>query len=433
MRIRDYGVFLLDGIFRRKLLFILNIILCFIAFVLIGGALQNFNLLAYRVEKVRTVTAIEEDRLCVMKSTAYNFLEDETYGKRLNQILAEVKGLSGVAWAGRYTAGTLVIPEYLDDPKAIEIARAAAAQDETRIPSEVKIRGMFGGIAMDRELLGACRLGVLQEQYERFVVDEEGRLPILAGAAYRDLLKEGQVLVNAGGKQYVVIGFLKEGCRFFYEGGILESTKGYTPLDNRIIILPEDTDNSLYVSSYKDTMLAALAPGADVQEVTRQVNEAANRYGMGVEFQTLSQEIQAYRQSQAEEIRRWGLLALTVIGLGLLSVTATGAVGVLMEKRQYAIYMASGISTRSIGILVALENGVKVLLGMLLAAGYIYRELQRNWIYSEGAKAILKEVLMGNTFPVLVALALLAGLATSVIPIGILRRCRVSALLRQEH
>lgn len=433
MRIRDYGVFLLDGIFRRKLLFILNIILCFIAFVLIGGALQNFYLVEYRVEKAREVSAIEEGRLCVMKSLAQNFMEDETYGKRLNQILEEVKGLSDVAWAGRYTEGGLLIPAYLDDPKAIEIAKAAAKQSEAGIPADVKIRGSFNGLAMDREVLNACRLEMEQEQYERFVVDGEGRFPLLAGAAYRDLLKEGQVLVNAGGEQYVVIGFLKEGSRFFYEGGILEGTKGYTELDNKIIILPEDTDNSFYVACYKDTMLACLAPGADALEVVRQVNEAANRYGMDVEFKTLSQEIQSYRQSQAEEIRRWGLLALTLIGLGLLSVTATGAVGVLMEKRQYAIYMASGITTQSIGVLVTLENGIKVLFGMLLAAAYIHRELQGNLLYSASVRAVMKEVLTGKTCPTLLLLALAAGLATSVIPIWILRRCKVSSLLRQEH
>ncbi len=194
-----------------------------------------------------------------------------------------------------------------------------------------------------------------------YLGDSFSEIPV--GTEYKCEFKEiGMVLTIR------VMGIIEKGEEWLdasigsLQGEILKSSYN---LDNEVIMAFND-------SVYNGMMFYTLNDNADMKDTQKKLYDLAEKHNMDVTIGGVASRFAA-TETQYKSFREiLFALMIFITAISTMIIICFNTVSVLSRKKQYGVFLSGGISKASLFFSLFIEQGVKVILGLLLSGVFIY-------------------------------------------------------------
>lgn len=426
MKIRDYLIHLLGNIYDNKITFVMNTVLITISLCIIAVTSHEYYKQQIVVDNIKSL-GINDD-VGIIKNKTFNYMEDEKFGEKLNSFIRDLRKEQGIDFVEYYYNDGFMSEEFWNNERLLEInIMEAESKGVSSNFSDHITYGSFSTVACNGELLSALNVKLQSGSLEDFKRNSD-YIPVIGGSCYTDILEIGKEIISITGEKYKVVAFLEPDSNFLAKDAIGDKY-GIVKLDYKIIVPTEMIDNSMFAATYMNSILVKTQ---DMEQAKTAANNIAEKYGIGAQLITLDEWYEEYYELHNKELRKWGLLLLTVVIMGFLSMSVSLTVGILTNRKKYGIYIVSGIKINTISKLFLFENLLKLILGNAVACLYMLRQIRNlSVIYSDSYILMLENNFWAHTFPVMLLVSIVILLIITVIPVICLRNLKPVKILRE--
>lgn len=410
MKWRNLIVLLKKRLWKNKFMGISLTVMLTIAFVLVCSAVLEFQMGNYKIYKVRRFF---EETDVVYNINLNTFKTDEITSQKSRQFVNGLKQLAGVEQSGRYFNTTIIFKELMNDLDFIEKNGTIIGWQEEVLPYYLDI------CYLDKELFSL--FGIANDEK----VMEDGIIPILVGKDYEGILKVGDIYTdNNLGCKYQVIGVLSEGIgipnKLLFGGEDI-------CLDQKIVAAYDDRIDryNQWAASYMNSVYA-VTDGSD--KTLNAISEYAKQCELHPKVLSIEELIDSYRQSNFEFFMYNSLFTGIALLSCFLAMVAISVIQIILNKREYGIYYANGISKRDVAHLIIVENGLREFIAFIIATGFAYYRIKAETAVSYNVEEYLYIFKMQVVWIVLLLLLILL-VFSSLIPIIILNRMKTTELI----
>ena len=231
-------------------------------------------------------------------------------------------------------------------------------------------------------------------------------------------------------RKYQVTGILKKGERWY--GDVDAVGSDTVCLDYKMIVcrtqdeIQQSEDIMVTLCTISSSYIL-LEKDADKISVKSSISEKAKELGLSVSAITMREVLNEYAESYKKSLDTSIFMAAIFILFSVISISSATLVSILLEKSEYGIMYANGLSGRDISLKVFFENGymmfVSVCVAYLLRTYFILKS--RYGAFS----ILLRRIHFRLTLPFVILIALMITVIASILPILILRRMKPVELI----
>lgn len=332
---------------------------------------------------------------------------------RLKEFTDELIEIEEVAAAGRYYETHVVFDELQMDESFLKVNRQLMAGTlAAEYPEILSI------VYLDKSLLSYFSMEKLPHG------KTADAIPVMAGYAYKDYIKPGAVYTDVmSGKQYEVVGILPQNCML--PPFVLFHSELYQDMDVSLFAVYEDRvdEKHDYISNYAESIYF-YSNGS--KECTAKVEKLAEEKNLRIKMDTVEDYIR-----EAEKDNRIGMemtFLFTVIAVvsGFIAMVSASVIRIILQKQQYGILYANGVSYRDTAKLFAIDHGIKLVIAFVLAVIVSWRYLTA--VVMTNLSDVLKLFFCRVLGESLLLVVLLFGISV-VVPIRLLSQLKVAELL----
>lgn len=412
MKWRNLIVLLKKRLWKNKFMGISLTVMLTIAFVLVCSAVLEFQMGNYKIYKVR--------RFFKKTDVVYNinlntFKTDEIISQKSRQFVNGLKQLEGVERSGRYFNTTIIFKELLNDLEFIEKNGTIIGWQEEALPYYLDI------CYLDKELF--FLFGITNDER----VMDEGIIPVLVGKDYEGILKVGDIYTDNynSGCKYQVIGVLSEGIEI--PNKLLLFGGEDICLDQKIVAAYDDRIDryNQCAASYMNSVYV-VTDGSD--KTLNAIREYAKQCELHPTVLSIEELIDSYWQSNFDFFMYNSLFTGIALLSCFLAMVAISVIQIILNKREYGIYYANGISKRDVARLIIAENGLREFIAFIIAAGFAYYRIKAETLVSYNMEEYLY-IFKTQVIWIVLLLLLILLVFSSLIPIIILNRTKTTELI----
>lgn len=358
--------FALDSITRHLILAIISIILVAFSVLFVETLMCEYATLHTSEIEVKETLNTKEQQLFFLKSSS---VVDQEYEGKLYEFRDEINKIDGVRTGEISYEHCLV-----DNTNAVYDLKEALGNVED-IEDYDDDTLMIPCLSITNNI-NICDVYTIEG--DRITFDYEGdadNYGIYVGYEYADILPEGAVLTRTLQDRvirYEVLGVLEKGSKWVGElSNISYSSynKAVYNLDNYIII--ESSDDNIYqseglyiyIEDYNDTQLIET------------IKEIANKYNQYLYIETVNQCFDKINEEFKDENFTIKVLMVFFSIVTISAMAVTVVANIYRDKKTYGVFYSVGFSTKDLVRMSSIENGIKYMLGAVIAyayAAYVY-------------------------------------------------------------
>lgn len=249
-------------------------------------------------------------------------------------------------------------------------------------------------------------------------------IPVLVGASYRDFFKKGEIYTDNSGCRYQICGILPE--EFCFPPEILFGTAlPYSKMDDKLIALYDVKVNPFYMHTLSaSNSIYCMTDGS--QETLERIEVMAKNCFIYIKAKNIKQRIDEYKQQEKSYLQMTALFTGITVFAAFIAMLTSSIIHIVLEKQEYGVLFANGVSRRDSAKLMALDNGVCLLVAFFVATGVAVKKVTgqiffdtREYFNIFSRMVIWRELLI----------VMLLIVISTVIPVVILNRIKTAELL----
>ncbi len=343
----------------------------------------------------------------------------ERYTKSYHDLQAFVNNMPEVNGIGAYDLTNTSFKELETNEAFLQLRKKITEGTfKERFPQALEFLNVEAGVAKIMELKVSEGRNFVTADFDRSEID---LIPLLSGAAYKEILQVGTILTDSNTNQkYQVVGFLADNSRWFSDSDYIRLP--FTGLDDKLVAPFSYVDeDALALHARSKKLFYELKDAKDLESVKNAITVKAKALNLPVQSITVADELAAFKKDNQKEIT-FIVVVSSVLGLmtlfGLVSVMLSTIVA---RKREFGIRIMVGTTMRYIQLLIWGEIFVLTTLSSLIATLILYfqkKNDQQEWagVVNEMNDVTIEVMLSA------VAIAFVFSLLASFIPIMRLRK-----------
>lgn len=342
-----YGI---KYVFGRLQTFFLSLVVIWVAFIFLNLIFSQYFDSAYQTMSVKDLVG-NTDMIFQLEPQNHDMKKKEL--EKIDCFVNDMGQVPGLLAYGRYSMYIMVFNEIEQSSEGGETL-----------------------LIMNKELLPLTNI----IDYDNLGKEREGMLPVLAGEKYRKSLEVGQVLSSPFMEQkFYVAGFIDEKARWLSDS-LFYSENSTINLEDKMIVLSDKSFSSSedYIMSYINNIY--LKVNSDTEAVLSEVYALSKQYGVTIKCHTVTDMIKEYQNDNKERLLFISVITLVISIVTLLSVSMVNVINYFYRKREIAIMLCVGFSTRRILFYLLLENGIKIVVGFI--GSFLVTSVLRGSIYN---------------------------------------------------
>lgn len=333
---------------RNWLRWLVFILMFVIAIAVIQVVIINNEGTYYEIKLVKKIMP-ENDRLYNIRLNTPEFSDEVFFC--LEEYTNELKNTEGVVAAGRYYKTNIIFEELETDEQFLAMHRIMREGTiGEAYPQCIDI------VYMDEELLEMFSINEFPK------AKESNAIPLLVGAEYKEYLKEGQCFTDLlSRKRYEVVEVLPENYKL--PSTSLFYSELYMDMDKAIFALHDEsfekdllhcTDN---IYCYTDGSV----------ECMERIGQLAQEKNLRLKIATISELVEEAKINHKEGMELEYLFSIIIVFSAVFAVIVTSVIRILLNKQEYGILYANGISYKDTVKLFAVDHGIKLIVSFVLA------------------------------------------------------------------
>lgn len=270
------------------------------------------------------------------------------------------------------------------------------------------------------------------EKLEKEQIDSS-KYSIILGSAYRSAVQLGECF-TMNSHEFQVIGFLDKKQKWAvseleFRGDVPELTSVFSA---EWKVFRIDASGSIYTAC----IYYALQENADIRSFQDKVEKLAQQYRIEYDLVSIDQNLTEQEKMNKATAQSARLLFCFCIVISVVMILALQISSFYMNKREYGILYATGMSDRDIGKMLLLENAVQFVLAVLIPIPLFLSLFP--WLFTQTDawglfKTIFYEIYFRYTMPFTVGLAVCLTLIISWISYQIFRSMTPVDLIRADE
>lgn len=273
-------------------------------------------------------------------------------------------------------------------------------------------------------------------------------VPIYAGDSFRGILELGQVLSPA------YLGLMSENdsdeieAISFYVAGFLENdacilSDSYiggasiaSNLNTMILMYEEDVKKSGYyfdTNSLVNNLYVVLSE-KQLVSFRNEVSQLYEQYGKKLELTSLTELIKD-NNTMDKSLTVMIMMAILLTLSGFLAFVTTSIIAVLLNKRQFGIMLANGVSHRDLNVMLIMETSMKYVIALIVAFCIMHVFYLGSTTYQYTGidyKMTYWHLHLCYVLPFLVLMGIIGVVLSSIVPQQIVKRMNMMELLREN-
>lgn len=352
--------------------------------------------------------------------------ETQQYVKSINQLVDYVTHIDGVKAAGSYDETSAYFKELEKNKDYMDVNRVGFKNT-----FKMEKLGVTDAVYVTPGLEQLCKLELNEGEKDFQDEIKNGITPVLVGYSYRKVIPVGTVLTNKDtNKKYQVTGILKKGERWYGDVDAIGSDTEC--LDYKMIVCR--TQDEIRKSEDIMTTLCTISSSyillnkdADRNLVNDSITAKAKELGVSVSAIPMTKVLDEYAKSYEKNLNTSIFMAVIFILFSVISVSSATLVSILLDKSEYGIMYANGMSGRDISLKIIFENGYMMFVSACIA--YLFRTYLILKSRYGAFSILLRRIHFRLTLPFVVVIALMITVIASILPIFILRRMKPVELI----
>lgn len=431
MKLKDKLLIAFDRIWRRKIIFFINVVLGVISITLLGMVAHMYNKTTYLEKEINRITEVNSDDLLTISINNWN-LEDKTLKERIVRFLEDIDGLDSVEWSGTYIIEEKSLSYDIDGLG--EIYKKYRQFGDYQMVSNLMDLDTFYGdryfntLSVDIKELKATGV-ILPDNIEVLEANDE-YIQVLVGSELSDKFIVGNEYVigneyiEGASKKIKVIGSL-ETDSLFYGTSLFGNPKGSICLDG-YMIFPEiyDYDEIASATACNDSVLAYKLN----QSANNDIKKAAALNGLYVDVYTLNERLEAVLKED-DTYKDMRLLMCIMLLLSLIAFSAAGIVSIITHKNEIGVYYSCGFSTLNISGIIIIENILQLGLSLIMAIFLLYENIVNISISDSITKSITSDIFIRYDICLVLLSVIMVFVFVTIIPILILGKIPISDMV----
>ena len=431
MKLKDKLLIAFDRIWRRKIIFFINVVLGVISITLLGMVAHMYNKTTYLEKEINRITEVNSDDLLTISINNWN-LEDKTLKSRIVNFLEDIDDLDSIEWSGTYIIEEKPLSYDIDGLGEI-YKNYRQFGDDQMLSNLMDFDTLYGDrylntLSVDIRELKATGV-VLPDDIEVLEAGDK-YIQVLVGSELSDKFIVGNEYVI--GNEYVlgdtkkikVVGSLETGS-LFYGTSLLANPKGSICLDG-YMIFPEvyDYDEVVSATACNNSILAYKLN----QNASEDIKKVAALNGIYVEVYTLNERLEAVLKED-DTYKDMRLLMYIMLLLSLIAFSAAGIVSIITHKNEIGVYYSCGFSTLNISGIIIIENILQLGLSLIMAIFLLYENIVNISISDSITKSITSDIFIRYDIGLVLLSVIMVFVFVTVIPILVLGKIPVSDMI----
>lgn len=424
MKIRNVILITIRSMNKVRWKIYLVCLVCMCSIFLVDQMATNMFRYVYHNMELGNMLEFGQERTLMLR---INYTEEtEQYVKRINKLVDYIAHIDGVMAAGSYDETSAYFQELEKNKDYMDVNRVGFKNT-----FRMEKLGVTEAVYVTPGLEQLCKLELLKGEKDFQNQIKNGIIPILVGYSYREVAPVGTVLTNKEtNRKYQVTGILKKGERWY--GDVDAVGSDTVCLDYKMIVcrtqdeIQQSEDIMVTLCTISSSYIL-LEKDADKISVKSSISEKAKELGLSVSAITMREVLNEYAESYKKSLDTSIFMAAIFILFSVISISSATLVSILLEKSEYGIMYANGLSGRDISLKVFFENGymmfVSVCVAYLLRTYFILKS--RYGAFS----ILLRRIHFRLTLPFVILIALMITVIASILPILILRRMKPVELI----
>ncbi|QAA30985.1 hypothetical protein C1I91_04525 [Clostridium manihotivorum] len=194
-------------------------------------------------------------------------------------------------------------------------------------------------------------------------------VPVVVGAAYKDIFNIGQELTDVEGVKYKIIAFLDKDASWISAGDFYRQVP--KSLDDYFVV-PYNTKTdfqSFAITSIGKNYIVQAKDRASADKLTTALQQFANERKININPLSTYSLLLDVKQSRQEYIRYMSAIALIVIVFVTVIASLSMIISIDERKADIAVMITQGASNRFLLTYVFIENAIVFLLALILGFG----------------------------------------------------------------
>ena len=424
MKIRNVILITIRSMNKVRWKIYLVCLVCMCSIFLVDQMATNMFRYVYHNMELVNMLEFGQERTLMLR---INYKEETDQDvKRINKLVDYIAHIDGVMAAGSYDETSAYFQELEKNKDYMDVNRVGFKNT-----FRMEKLGVTEAVYVTPGLEQLCKLELLKGEKDFQNQIKNGIIPILVGYSYREVAPVGTVLTNKEtNRKYQVTGILKKGERWY--GDVDAVGSDTVCLDYKMIVcrtqdeIQQSEDIMVTLCTISSSYIL-LEKDADKISVKSSISEKAKELGLSVSAITMREVLNEYAESYKKSLDTSIFMAAIFILFSVISISSATLVSILLEKSEYGIMYANGLSGRDISLKVFFENGymmfVSVCVAYLLRTYFILKS--RYGAFS----ILLRRIHFRLTLPFVILIALMITVIASILPILILRRMKPVELI----
>ncbi|HAU84791.1 MAG TPA: hypothetical protein DCW90_04610 [Lachnospiraceae bacterium] len=424
MKIRNVILITIRSMSKVRWKIYLVCLVCMCSIFLVDQMATNMFRYVYHNMELGNMLQYGQERTLMLR---INYTEEtEQYVKSINELVDSITHIDGVRAAGSYDETSVYFQELEKNKDYMDVNRVGFKNT-----FKMEKLGVTDAVYVTPGLEQLCNLELLKGKKDFQNQIKNGVTPVLVGYSYREVAPVGTVLTNKEtNKKYQVTGILKKGERWY---GDVDAIGSDTVCLNYKMIVCRTQDE---IRQSKDIMTTLctisssyilLEKDADKTLIKGSIAEKAKELGVSVSAIPMKDVLDEYAQSYEKNLDTSIFMAVIFILFSVISISSATLVSILLEKSEYGIMYAKGLSGRDISLKVLFENGYMMFVSVCIA--YLLRTYLILKSRYGAFSILLRRIHFRLTLPFIVFIAFMITVIASILPILILRRMKPVELI----
>lgn len=420
----------IERVWNRKLVFIINICLGIVSFLLIEEVLHIYNSSMYTVNKSIDTLDVSQDELYLVQIKDYNF-EDLTLGNRICAFISSIDKVDAIEYGGCFNKGAITIDTYIKGLGQIyynyepKVNSPFYEMFPDKLPNDNIMNALY---LTDASILQICGVSLKEGNVKEFGVDGDV-LNVFIGSELAKVLSIGDEYVGTMSDQrYKVVGILEEDSYYLFDG-LFSRVDGNVCLDGYIVV-PE----IMYVEGDVWTTLkytdSYLFKTTDIESARKDIEELAKENRLVIEIKSYEELVDEYI-SDDSTFESCVLLTVVVLFLTFVSYVTTRVVEIFTAKNEIGILYSCGFSSRNISIMLLYENAINLVLSVIIALMISYSNRISKSVFGSAYVKIDKEIFFSQDIWMVGLIALVMLILSTVIPYCVLKRLNINQMIEE--
>lgn len=429
MKVKDKLLITFDNIWRRKLIFTINVLLGIIAIVLFGMVLHMYNKTTYVNKEVNRITQLDKNNIYISSINTINFEENKGLATKIEGFYDALKEHENVDFSGTYSMDVLILNNKIDGLGKIFLDYGPLSDNYMGNTYVDKFKDFsINRISVNIEELRFTGVKINNNISSLRVTNDY--IEVLVGCKLKDYFKIGQMYTYNeldGEKTIKVVGYLEENA-IFYKENILDSPPVYSDLDG-FIVFPEQykyMNDSLEID-YQTPILFY----SDDSDIANKVKSLASQFNISISLDSLN-DLMNQSLKENENYQNIKILTIVIFLLTIIAYTTSGIVSLLTQKNEIGIFYSCGFSTRNVVSIVTMENIIQLIIVYFVGAIVIYKKFIAENIYIKKTLQMETDIFLKYDITTIFVVLLTILVVISVIPIVILKHMSINSMLKDN-